>query len=135
MIIKDAVGTRQIETELSADEVTTVDFGHDYEYYAVRNDGSGSIYVSTENKECTPGGKGVVCVPKAASYVHYNGYGGNTEIYLLGTETATVVAQDDGNNPFKVAAKGGGNDNLISVGIAMLIPPIDIFIFKNDTEE
>lgn len=107
MIIKDAVGTRQIETELSADEVTAVDFGHDYEYYAVRNDGSGSVYVSTENKECTPGEKGVVLVPAAASYVHYNGYGGNTEIYLSGTGTATVIAQGDSSNPFQSAQEGG----------------------------
>ena len=107
MKIKSAIGIRRTTVELT-DDVTTVDFGHDYKYFAIRNDGSGSIYVSTANKECTAGKDEVVLVPSGSSYVHYNGYGGNTGIYISGTGTATVVAQDDGNNPFK-GAQGGGD--------------------------
>lgn len=107
MKIKSAIGIRRTTVELT-DDVTTVDFGHDYKYFAIRNDGSGSIYVSTANKECTAGEDEVVLVPSGSSYVHYNGYGGNTGIYISGTGTATVVAQDDGNNPFK-GAQGGGD--------------------------
>lgn len=107
MKIKNAVGIRRTTVELT-DDVTAVDFGHDYKYFAIRNDGSGSIYVSTANKECIAGEDEVVLVLSGSSYVHYNGYGGNTEIYLSGTGNATVIAQDDGNNPFKPAQGGGG---------------------------
>lgn len=107
MKIKSAIGIRRTTVELT-DDVTAVDFGHDYKYFAIRNDGSGSIYVSTQNKECTAGEDEVVLVSSGSSYVHYNGYGGSTEIYLSGTGKATVIAQDDGNNPFKAAQGGGG---------------------------
>lgn len=107
MKIKSAIGIRRTTVELT-DDVTAVDFGHDYKYFAIRNDGSGSIYVSTQNKECTAGEDEVVLVSSGSSYVHYNGYGGSTEIYLSGTGKATVIAQDDGNNPFNVAQGGGG---------------------------
>lgn len=113
MKIKSAIGIRRTTVELT-DDVTTVDFGHDYKYFAIRNDGSGSIYVSTANKECTAGEDEVVLVPSGSSYVHYNGYGGNTGIYISGTGTATVVAQDDGNNPFK-GAQGGGDNVTVDV--------------------
>lgn len=113
MKIKSAIGIRRTTVELT-DDVTTVDFGHDYKYFAIRNDGSGSIYVSTANKECTAGEDEVVLVPSGSSYVHYNGYGGNTGIYISGTGTATVVAQDDGNNPFK-GAQGGGESVTVDV--------------------
>ncbi|MCI5904547.1 MAG: H-type lectin domain-containing protein [Oscillospiraceae bacterium] len=113
MKIKSAIGIRRTTVELTND-VTTVDFGHDYKYFAIRNDGSGSIYVSTANKECTAGEDEVVLVPSGSSYVHYNGYGGNTEIYLSGAGTATVVAQDDVNNPFK-GAQGGGESVTVDV--------------------
>ncbi len=113
MKIKSAIGIRRTTVELT-DDVTAVDFGHDYKYFAIRNDGSGSIYVSTANKECTAGEDEVVLVPSGSSYVHYNGYGGSTEIYLSGTGKATVIAQDDGNNPFK-AAQGGGDNVTVDV--------------------
>lgn len=121
MQTKNAIGTRQTTVLLDGD-VTAVDFGHAYLYYAVRNDGESSIYVSTENSKCAAGENGVISVPAGESYVHYNGYNGSTAIYVCGRGTAAVVAQDDANNPFKSAAKGGGsgstniyetNENLI----------------------
>ncbi len=106
---KSAIGTRQTSVHLNG-EVTAVDFGHDYKYYAVRNDGTASIYVSTENSECTVGANGVVCVPAGGGYTHYNGYGGSKKIYLSGNGAVTVIAQDDAACPFKSAA-GGGDAN------------------------
>lgn len=108
MKIEDAVGARQKEIELSG-EITAVDFGHDFLFYVVRNDGEDPIYVSTENKECTAGDNGVVAIYKGGSYVHYNGYGGSTEIYLSGTGKATIIAQDNGDNPFKATPHNAAN--------------------------
>lgn len=106
---KSAIGTRQTSVHLNG-EVTAVDFGHDYKYYAVRNDGTASIYVSTENSECTVGANGVVCVPAGGGYTHYNGYGGSKKIYLSGNGAVTVIAQDDASCPFKSAPVSGGGE-------------------------
>lgn len=109
---KSAIGTRQTSVHLNGD-VTAVDFGHDYKYYAVRNDGTASIYVSTENPDCTVGANGVVCVPAGGGYTHYNGYGGSHKIYLSGNGAVTVIAQDDGSCPFKSAPDANGGSESV----------------------
>ena len=108
MAYKTVSGAHSAEIELDG-SVYTVNFGHSYKYYAVRNDGSETIYVSTTDKSCTPKNDGVVSIPSGGSYVHCNGYGGNSEIYFSGSGGVVVIAQDEANNPFKTAAKGGGN--------------------------
>lgn len=107
MITVDAVGARQKTVTLSDGVVAAVDFGTDYKYYAVRNDGNAEIYVSTVNKECTSGEKDVVPIPPGAGYVYYNGLGGNREIYLLGNGPVLIVAQNTDTPPFKQISKGG----------------------------
>lgn len=107
MIIENAIGTRQKEIRLSG-EVSAVDFGHDYKYYAVRNDSSSAVYVSTADEKCTAGANGVVCISAGGGYVHYNDYGGNEKIYLLGKGSVTVVAQDNCEYPFSLTQSGGG---------------------------
>lgn len=92
--------------------VYTVAFKRSYMYYAVRNDGNATIYVSTVNKECTPGEDGVVSIPPGTSYTYYNGFGGNNEIYLSGTGAATITAQDKEESPYistSVATSSGGS--------------------------
>ena len=108
MSYKTVSGAQSAEIELDG-SVYTVNFGRSYKYYAVRNDGSKMIYVSTTDKNCTPKNDGVVSIPSGGSYVHCNGFGGNSEIYLNGSGGATVIAQEDGQNPFKTAGKGGGD--------------------------
>lgn len=80
--------------------VCIVAFKRSYKYYAVRNDGNDTIYISTVNKECTPGEDGVVSVPAGTGYVYYNGFGGNNEIYLSGTGSATITAQENAECPY-----------------------------------
>lgn len=106
MAYKKVSGSRTAEIQLDG-SVYTVNFGYSYNYYAVRNDSSGTIYVSTADKSCTPNNDGVVSIPSGGGYVHYNGFGGSSEIYISGTGGVLVVAQDDGVCPFKPRAKGG----------------------------
>ena len=106
MAYKKVSGSRTAEIQLDG-SVYIVDFGCSYNYYAVRNDSNSTIYVSTTDKSCTPNNDGVVSIPSGGGYVHYNGFGGSSEIFILGTGGALVIAQDDGVCPFKRAAKGG----------------------------
>ncbi len=95
--------------------VCTVAFKRSYMYYAVRNDSNATIYISTVNKECTPEEDGVVSVPAGASYVYYNGFGGNNEIYLSGTGSVVITAQDNSNCPYistpAATSSGGSSDS------------------------
>lgn len=99
MPYKNVSNVRATTVELGG-SVYTVAFKRSYMYYAVRNDSNATIYVSTVNKECTPGEDGVVSIPAGASYVYYNGFGGNNEIYLSGTGAATITAQENSNCPY-----------------------------------
>ena len=78
------------EATVTLDGVTTVTFDRRYPYFAVRNDSSAPVYISTVNADCTAGADGVVAVPKD------------------GSGTVTIMGQYDGGNRFKVAQKGGG---------------------------
>lgn len=111
MSVKTVSGARATTATLNG-EVLAVDFEHHYMYYAIRNDGASNIYVSTTNKDAPAGENDVVCVPSGSSYVHYNGYGENSEIYLSGKGSATIIAQDNGENPFRNAPEGGGGGGI-----------------------
>ena len=108
MAYKKVSGSRTAEIQLDG-SVYTVDFGRSYNYYAVRNDSDDIIYISTKDKSCTPSSDGVVSIPSGGGYVHYNGFGGNAELYILGNGSALIIAQDDGVCPFKSRGKGGDN--------------------------
>ena len=98
------------EATVTLDGVTTVTFDRRYPYFAVRNDSSAPVYISTVNADCTAGADGVVTVAKDSSFViancgdKFNG----TMLYLNGNGTVTVVGQYSDSNRFKVAQKGGG---------------------------
>lgn len=102
------ISTREATVTLNG--VTTVTFDRRYPYFAVRNDSSAPVYISTVNADCTAGADGVVAVPKDGSVViancgnKFNG----TMLYLNGSGTVTIMGQYDGGNRFKVAQKGGG---------------------------
>lgn len=97
------------EATVTLDGVTTVTFDRRYPYFAVRNDSSAPVYISTVNADCTAGADGVVAVPKDGSVVIANcgDIFGDGTLYLNGSGTVTIMGQYDGGNRFKVAKKGG----------------------------
>ena len=103
-----SISTR--EATVTLDGVTTVTFDRRYPYFAVRNDSSAPVYISTVNADCTAGADGVVAVPKDGSVVIANcgDIFGDGTLYLNGSGTVTIMGQYDGGNRFKVAQKGGG---------------------------
>ena len=103
-----SISTREATVTLSG--VTTVTFDRRYPYFAVRNDSSAPVYISTVNANCTAGADGVVAVPKDGSVVIANcgDIFGDGTLYLNGSGTVTIMGQYDGGNRFKVAQKGGG---------------------------
>lgn len=98
------------ETTVAVSGLTTVEFDRRYPYFAVRNDSSAPVYISTVNADCTAGADGVVAVPKDGSVVIANcgDIFGDGTLYLNGSGTVTIMGQYDGCNRFKVAQKGGG---------------------------
>ena len=98
------------EATVTLDGVTTVTFDRRYPYFAVRNDSSAPVYISTVSADCTAGADGVVAVPKDGSVVIANcgDIFGDGTLYLNGSGTVTIMGQYDGGNRFKVAQKGGG---------------------------
>ena len=103
-----SISTREATVTLNG--VTTVTFDRRYPYFAVRNDSSAPVYISTVNADCTAGADGVVAVPKDGSVVIANcgDIFGDGTLYLNGSGTVTIMGQYDGGNRFKVAQKGGG---------------------------
>ena len=103
-----SISTR--EATVTLDGVTTVTFDRRYPYFAVRNDSSAPVYISTVNADCTAGADGVVAVPKDGSVVIANcgDIFGDGTLYLNGSGAVTIMGQYDGGNRFKVAGKGGG---------------------------
>lgn len=101
------------ETTAVLKGVIAIEFDRYYPYFAVRNDSSGIIYVSTTKADCKNDTDGVISVPSGSSYVASNGNMDNRFLYLNGTGKAAVVAQYDKINPFKVA-QGGGEDSEIT---------------------
>ena len=103
-----SISTREATVTLSG--VTTVTFDRRYPYFAVRNDSSAPVYISTVSADCTAGADGVVAVPKDGSVVIANcgDIFGDGTLYLNGSGTVTIMGQYDGGNRFKVAQKGGG---------------------------
>lgn len=102
-----SISTREATVTLNG--VTTVTFDRRYPYFAVRNDSSAPVYISTVNADCTAGADGVVAVPKDGSVVIANcgDILGDGTLYLNGSGTVTIMGQYDGGNRFKVAQKGG----------------------------
>ena len=102
-----SISTREATVTLNG--VTTVTFDRRYPYFAVRNDSSAPVYISTVNADCTAGADGVVAVPKDGSVVIANcgDIFGDGTLYLNGSGTVTIMGQYDGGNRFKVAQKGG----------------------------
>lgn len=103
-----SISTR--EATVTLDGVTTVTFDRRYPYFAVRNDSSAPVYISTVNADCTAGADGVVAVPKDGSVVIANcgDIFGDGVLYLNGSGAVTIMGQYDGGNRFKVAGEGGG---------------------------
>lgn len=97
------------ETTVAVSGLTVVEFDRRYPYFAVRNDSSAPVYISTVNANCTAGADGVVAVPKDGSVVIANcgDIFGDGTLYLNGSGTVTIMGQYDGGNRFKVAKKGG----------------------------
>ena len=89
--------------------LTVVEFDRRYPYFAVRNDSSATVYISTVNADCTAGADGVVAVPKDGSVVIANcgDIFGDGTLYLNGSGTVTIMGQYDGGNRFRAAKKGG----------------------------
>lgn len=101
------------ETTVTLNGVTSVEFNRRYPYFAVRNDSSDTIYVSTTKTDCSKDADGVISIPSGGSYVAFNGNTDNRFLYLNGSGKAAVVAQYDKMNPFK-AAQGGGDSGGIA---------------------
>ena len=97
------------ETTVAVSGVTTVTFDRRYPYFAVRNDSSAPVYISTVNADCTAGADGVVAVPKDGSVVIANcgDIFGDGTLYLNGSGAVTIMGQYDGGNRFNVAGEGG----------------------------
>ncbi len=97
------------ETTVNVSGLTTVEFDRRYPYFAVRNDSSAPVYISTVNANCTAGADGVVAVPKDGSVVIANcgDIFGDGTLYLNGSGTVTIMGQYDGGNRFRAAKKGG----------------------------
>lgn len=97
------------ETTVAVSGLTVVEFDRRYPYFAVRNDSSAPVYISTVNANCTAGADGVVAVPKDGSVVIANcgDIFGDGTLCLNGSGTVTIMGQYDGGNRFKVAKKGG----------------------------
>ena len=102
-----SISTR--EATVTLDGVTTVTFDRRYPYFAVRNDSSAPVYISTVNADCTAGADGVVAVPKDGSVVIANcgDIFGDGVLYLNGSGAVTIMGQYDGGNRFRAAKKGG----------------------------
>lgn len=101
------ISTREATVTLSG--VTTLTFDRRYPYFAVRNDSSALVYISTVNANCTAGADGVVAVPKDGSVVIANcgDIFGDGTLYLNGSGAVTIMGQYDGGNRFRAAKKGG----------------------------
>lgn len=97
------------ETTVAVSGLTVVEFDRRYPYFAVRNDSSAPVYISTVNANCTAGADGVVAVPKDGSVVIANcgDIFGDGTLYLNGSGAVTIMGQYDGGNRFKVAQRGG----------------------------
>ena len=97
------------EATVTLDGVTTVTFDRRYPYFAVRNDSSATVYISTVNADCTAGADGVVAVPKDGSVVIANcgDIFGDGTLYLNGSGAVTIMGQYDGGNRFKTVRRGG----------------------------
>ena len=93
------------ETTVNVSGLTTVEFDRRYPYFAVRNDSSAPVYISTVNANCTAGADGVVAVPKDGSVVIANcgDIFGDGTLYLNGSGTVTIMGQYDGGNRFMAA--------------------------------
>jgi len=123
-------------TTVKISGVTTVTFDRRYPYFAVRNDSSAPVYISTVNTNCTAGADGVVAVPKDGSVVIANcgDIFGDGTLYLNGSGTVTIMGQYDGGNRFR-AAKKGGDGGLKTGGLTLYGQIVPIYAVGELIEE
>lgn len=96
--------TKNIGTiSLTANEIERVTLPASYGFVWVKNMSDGDIYFSL-NDEFTAGEDGVIDIPKGECA---RLQGDTSTVYLLGSGSALVVAQNFSSCPFKLAAKGG----------------------------
>lgn len=96
--------TKNIGTiSLTANEIERVTLPASYGFVWVKNMSDGDIYISL-NDEFTAGEDGVIDIPKGECA---RLQGDTSAVYLLGSGSAIVVAQNFSSCPFKLAAKGG----------------------------
>lgn len=96
--------TKNIGTiSLTANEIERVTLPASYGFVWVKNMSDGDIYISL-NDEFTAGEDGVIDIPKGECA---RLQGDTSTVYLLGSGSALVVAQNFSSCPFKLAAKGG----------------------------
>lgn len=100
MLKKVVSNSRIVNAVLEIENILSIEFPKAYEYYSVINFSNNDIYVSTVDSKCKVGCDDVMCVPSGTEYNHYNGLGGNKEIYLCGSGAVTVVAKDDALNNY-----------------------------------
>lgn len=124
------------ETTVAVSGLTTVEFDRRYPYFAVRNDSSAPVYISTVNANCTAGADGVVAVPKDGSVVIANcgDIFGDGTLYLNGSGTVTIMGQYDGGNRFR-AAKKGGDGGLKTGGLTLYGQIVPIYAVGELIEE
>lgn len=124
------------ETTVAVSGLTTVEFDRRYPYFAVRNDSSAPVYISTVNANCTAGADGVVAVPKDGSVVIANcgDIFGDGTLYLNGSGTVTIMVQYDGGNRFR-AAKKGGDGGLKTGGLTLYGQDLPIYAVGELIEE
>lgn len=91
------------------DSECAVKFDSCFRAFSVRNDGAADVYIS-KSSGIVPDEDGVMCVKPSSSavFAHMDIY--TDTVYLLGTGKVQLHAQNDTNNPFKLAPvqSGGG---------------------------
>lgn len=118
---------------LTAGEEQTVQFDRPYPYYWVQNLGDKDVFISIDGG-IVDGADGVITVPAGGSCGTMHGYPAD-RLYLLGGGKVQVMGTGSAFNPFRLAKKGGGNDIMMSLGYAGLIPPIENILISEGTEE
>lgn len=105
-----SISTREATVTLSG--VTTVTFDRRYPYFAVRNDSSAPVYISTVNANCTAGAAkgddGVITIGDGETFNYMHMMGLDT-VYITGSGAVAVAAKNEAAANFKAVQKGGGS--------------------------
>ena len=98
--------------ELTGEEVH-VHFTSAFPYFWLRNDGTWSVLMSI-SQNISEGKDGVIEVPAGSSAGTMHGDNATcNDLYLRGNGKVQVIATYTPENPFKTAAKGGENDDIL----------------------